>query len=69
MTRRQGLGPHSAREVWALVMILLMAWCGLAWTMHGLAALPARQALALGLAGGVAILAAGAACAWRWRRR
>ncbi|MBS7790101.1 hypothetical protein KTR66_08850 [Roseococcus sp. SDR] len=69
MTKRTGLSPQSAREVWALVLILLMAWCGLVWTMHGLAALSAGQALAVGLAGGVAILAAGAACAWRWRRR
>ena len=69
MTRRRDLGPHSGREVWALVTILLMAWCGLAWIIHGLALLDGGQAVALGIAGGAVILAAGAACARRWRRR
>ncbi|WP_431305529.1 hypothetical protein [Sediminicoccus sp. BL-A-41-H5] len=69
MTRRRDLGPHSGREVSALVMISLIAWCGLAWTIHGLAVLTVWPALALGIAGGGVILVAGAACAWRWRRR
>ncbi len=66
---RRGAGPDSARDVWALVMILLMAWCGIAWTIQGLAGLTAGPALALGLVGGAAILAGGWAWARRWRRR
>jgi hypothetical protein len=69
MTRRAEAAPRSAREVWALVLVLLMIWFGVALTIHGLGGLSDHRAAALGLAGALLILCAGFAWARRFRRR
>jgi hypothetical protein len=56
MTRWDRVAPRSAREVWALVMILLLFWCGVALTVGG-------------LAGTLLILCGGFAWVRRFRRR
>ena len=69
MTRWDRVAPRSAREVWALVMILWLVWCGVALTVGGLAQGSALTAASLGLAGTVLILCGGFAWVRRLRRR
>ncbi len=69
MTRWDRVAPRSAREVWALVMILLLFWCGVALTVGGLATLSALNAASLGLTGTPVIRCGGFAWARRFRRR
>jgi multisubunit Na+/H+ antiporter MnhB subunit len=68
MTCWARLAPRSAREVRALVTILLFIWLGVAPTVSDPAALSARNAASLGLAGTLVILCGGFAWARRFRR-
>ncbi|MBX9752010.1 MAG: hypothetical protein K5Q68_20655 [Roseococcus sp.] len=69
MTQWNRVAPRLAREVWALVVILLLFWCGVALTIGGLAELSAPTASSLGLAGTLVILCGGFAWVRRFRRR
>jgi hypothetical protein len=69
MTWWDRVAPRSAREVWALMMILLMIWLGVALAVDGLAALSVRSTASLGLAGTLVILCGGFAWVRRFRRR
>jgi apolipoprotein N-acyltransferase len=69
MTWWDGLAPRSAREVWALVVILVLFWLGVALAVHGLAELSVLTAASLGLAGTLLILCGGFAWVRRFRRR
>ncbi len=69
MTWWDRVAPRSAREVWALVMILLIIWFGVVLTVNGLATLSLRNTASLGLAGTLVILCGGFAWVRRFRRR
>jgi hypothetical protein len=69
MMRFDQVAPRSAREVWGLVLFLLMVWFGVALTIKGLGPLSDLGAAALGLAGALLILWVGYAWARRFRRR
>lgn len=65
MRRREGAAPHSAREVWALVMLLLMTWFPVAVAVIAIGGLSDVRAVALVAAGALVILGAG----FGWARR
>jgi hypothetical protein len=69
MKCRGAITPRSGREVWALVLVGLLAWLGMALAFAGLADLSDARAAALGGAGALMILCGGLAWARCFRPR
>ena len=69
MKRGGAMAPRSGREVWALVLVGLLAWLGVALAIAGLADLSDTGAAALGSAGALVIVCGGLAWARCFRPR